>query len=208
MGTTRIIVRQQNKWITPLAVIVVVIALGLAFFAGRYWFLPEMEVRTPVPSNTSIEPSSAPGSSDSSPKYYDLPVELQGTWCRYSDDTKCINLADVLTGWSEAYFKPFDGQLDTPEFFTICLDDDCPVASQVGFLYFGIGVSWNCQDMAAEYGMSECDPDYTSSHDVTKPRLTLVPNHQHGRDYIDSEALYLNPSATGIYDDLSVVASF
>ena len=57
--------------------------------------------------------------------------------------------------------------------------------------YFPVGVEWDCTALEVEeHGWPDCYPDYTSSHDSSKPRLVVLPNHQHSTDYVDTEPMY------------------
>lgn len=76
--------------------------------------------------------------------------------------------------------------------YSICLEPGCAMASMVFVAHFPAGVEWDCLRDGADVASGQgCDPDFTSSHDTSEPRITVLPNHQHNEDYLDSEPLYL-----------------
>ena len=144
--------------------------------------------------------------------YGSLPDEVRGTWCSQTTDDKCINLADVLSLYDDPYFRytPPDGS-QTLGFISICTEQNmgrgqCDMTATILFEYFPVGVSWDCeQSLGGGETFEGCKPDYTAAHDPTQPRLRIVPNHQHGTSWFDTEPLYRVSPTTTFYGDISVL---
>lgn len=140
--------------------------------------------------------------------YTRVPEELQGTWCRDADESKCINFADIIELWPEATIDFADPGNGSPTDVFVCLESLCTVPTSFSFEYYPVGVVWNCKEKAESYGLSSCNPDYSEMHDVSRVRLRKPIDNfkpQHNPEYYDNEPLYLNPSAFGLFGDLSVL---
>ena len=71
------------------------------------------------------------------------------------------------------------------------MGDSCTTAASMYFTYSPTGVGWDCKAYAEPtYGLPGCDPDFTSAHDTTRPRLRIDPNHQQGELFSDTEPMY------------------
>jgi len=190
-----------------LALPIVFIALALTSTAGCSLLFPTNDDNVPTPPVETTQDIPTDPTDEPTVQTDDsvLPSELRGTWCSQTNKAKCINLDHVLAKYPNASFELFPSGPDSPQFFNLCLEGTpCVSSDEVNFYYFPVGAGWNCLDEAAEFSLTTCNPDYTSSHDVTKPRLKILYNHQ-DTEYADTEPLYLNPSATGTFDDLTVI---
>lgn len=146
--------------------------------------------------------------------YKGIPQEIQGTWCFDSDSDTCFNFEDFFSNSPDSGFA----YEEIPVFpaneahtFGICLAFDsefdgapsCSMAASVFFTYFPAGVSWDCvADGAARFGFESCDPDFTHAHRSSEPRLVKILNHQHERQYVDVEPMYLSPNLRGTFPDI------
>lgn len=173
---------------------------------------PSQDATTPTQAATTpsqaaaTTPSQAATASSQARDYRGLSEEWQGTWCSAVTASKCINLADLLAQWPDATLHISDNGDDSPLLLQICeLGDPCTEADSTYFSYFPVGLGWDCPSEAQLYNKTSCDPDYTSYHDITKPRLKIDPNHEQNAQYVDSEPLYLDPTATGTYDDTTII---
>ena len=138
--------------------------------------------------------------------YNGLPEQWHGTWCSAVTESKCINLADLFEQWPGSTLYLTDNGDSSITDLEVCLGGSCSGASTVPFDYLPVGVGWDCLSEAANFRETSCDPDYTSYHDISKPRLKFMLYHEQGPIYVDTEPLYQDPSATGTYGDLSAVA--
>lgn len=127
-----------------------------------------------------------------------LPDALSGKWCTRATPTTCFDAAELkkrtptvqveTAGPSERV----PGAMD----YTLCvqldLGDHCTTASSIYLRYFPAGTPWNCARWLAASGtpLPSCEPDYTSAHDPSEPRLIVRPNHQQAPTYIDSPPMY------------------
>jgi len=133
--------------------------------------------------------------------YTGIPTELQGTWCSATDKSKCINFADLRAWWPEMTVELTEQGDEASRYYEFCLEGEpCSTSTAALFEYLPVGVGWNCEDVM-EY-FDSCKPDYTDAHDVSKPRVRLIPSHQQNEYFIDTEPLYLDPSATGTFGDI------
>lgn len=126
-----------------------------------------------------------------------FPADLVGQWCsRLDPDLECFSVAGLLQEFPGAFLESVTESPDTPgaQRYFICLANDlgdsCSMAATMILEYYPVGVEWNCEEFAAADGWPGCDPDYTEAHDVTQPRLTVIPNHQHNELFVDVEPLY------------------
>lgn len=130
-----------------------------------------------------------------------LPVQLRGQWCARSEPGICFDEKNILAEWPEAFIDDSsEGNAPGSTFYTLCLAPDlgidgCSVAFSVYLEYFPAGVSWDCEARKVETGdFPACDPDYSSAHDISFPRLVIPPNHQHNINYADTEPMYQTKS--------------
>lgn len=173
---------------------------------------PIVDSWSTTPVTTSPGSASTPPTGAAAPDkrdYGSIPAELRGTWCSTADPSRCINLADFVAA-SGAASMDYTAPSDQPGRLAVCLKDDqgagqCSMSQTVLFEYLPAGMEWSCLAAAKAYDLASCDPDYTSEHDASQPRLRWVVLHQQGSAYEDSEPLYRNPSATGTFGDLSVL---
>lgn len=165
---------------------------------------------TPAPTVTvSPPPAAEPAVDEESPGTSVIPSALQGTWCTGSGDDPlggtgdpCFSFADLLAEYPGMTLDQ-DGDVDgvTPDGvlrFTSCLGLDlepagCSMAASMFFELYPVGVARDCATAAAELGLPGCDPDFTAAHDVSRARLVIVPNHQQGDLYYDTEPMYRQP---------------
>ncbi len=127
-----------------------------------------------------------------------LPPALSGKWCTRLAPTSCFSDAETKKNSPEAkveYQGPADSVPGATD-YTLCtgldLGNGCTTASSVYLRYFPPGVAWNCQEAEVANGFRKpaCDPDYTTAHDVSQPRLVRLLNHQQAPTYIDSLPMY------------------
>jgi hypothetical protein len=137
---------------------------------------------------TSPATSSIPG----------LPPALSGKWCTRSAPVSCFSDAETKKNSPEArieYQGPSDSVPGATD-YTLCirmdLGDGCTTASSIYLRYFPAGVAWNCTEAEVADGFRKpaCDPDYTTEHDVSQPRLVRLVNHQQAPTFIDSLPMY------------------
>ena len=60
------------------------------------------------------------------------------------------------------------------------------MAAKMFIDYFPVGVGWNCVQQWA----AGCNPDFTSAHDPSMPRIVIPYNHQQDELYHDNEPMY------------------
>jgi hypothetical protein len=137
-----------------------------------------------------------------------VPVELQGTWCTRSGDSPyggpdgdpCFSAAALLTQYPGMTFRYVGDDADMPGAvqvwgcFEMDLGDTCSMAASIFLAYFPAGTSWDCQEYADKGEWPGCDPDFTSAHDTDQARLVILPNHQQGDLYVDTEPMYQRQS--------------
>ena len=153
----------------------------------------------PRPSTTpnAMETAPPPSASGDAALPAGWPDELAGDWCPASDPGSCFSVASLLDEWPNTQLRYTDPStaVDGTTDMTICLDldleDSCTTSMSMYLRYFPVGVEWDCTALEVEeHGWPDCYPDYTSSHDSSKPRLVVLPNHQHSTDYVDTEPMY------------------
>lgn len=130
---------------------------------------------------------------------------LEGVWCTRSGQSPYGGAGDPcfsLDSLREQYPgmtgpRSIDSDQDAagPSGFEICLEVEpgggCTMAASIYLMYFPVGVGWHCPSQgAAWFDQPGCDPDWTSAHDTTQPRLRIVPNHQQNELFFDTEPLY------------------
>lgn len=127
-----------------------------------------------------------------------LPDALSGKWCTRAAPTTCFDGAEIKKRSPAVQVEtagPSDHVPGATD-YTLCLQldlgDHCTTASSIYLRYFPAGTPWNCARMLAASGfrLPSCEPDYTSAHDPSEPRLIIRPNHQQAPTYIDSPAMY------------------
>ncbi|WP_454698233.1 hypothetical protein [Arthrobacter humicola] len=141
---------------------------------------------------------STPSSPPSAAAYIPgLPNALSGTWCTRSTPGKCFSAAEIKKASPEARVMEPSPSTQAPGAtdYVLCvkmdLSDHCTTASTIYLRYFPAGVTWNCvQTQVVLNDWPACEPDYTSSHDSSQPRLLILPNHQQSPDFIDSPPMY------------------
>lgn len=119
-----------------------------------------------------------------------FPSELQGTWCKRSDTSDCFSLTAEKQKFPQMVLESSGRSDDGTIGYTLCLELDmgssCSMAATMFIDYFPVGVGWNCGQQWA----AGCDPDFTSAHDPSKPRIVIPYNHQQDDLYHDSEPMY------------------
>lgn len=145
---------------------------------------------------TVTYPVSAPAT-PSAAEIPGLPPALGGNWCSRSTPKTCFSDAETkkkypavrAMGSSPATDAP--GATDYHLCIKLDLGDDCTTASTIYLRYFPSGTAWDCvQREVVMNRWPACDPDYTSFHDSSEPRLIVRPNHQQATNYIDAPPLY------------------
>ncbi|MCU1513607.1 MAG: hypothetical protein JWO10_697 [Microbacteriaceae bacterium] len=125
-----------------------------------------------------------------------FPAAIQGTWCKKSDATDCFSESTTLNKYPDAFLhdsSPADASGGTV--YTLCLErdqgDGCTSAAEMLVEYLPAGVVWDCVALEVKHvGWPSCNPDFTSAHDSTKPRVVILPNRQSENDYVDTEPMY------------------
>lgn len=177
-------------------------AIGIALLVGCSTEPPEVAtvtVTTTVtgapsgPAEQSVAPS-ADATVSSDDEW--LPAELRGTWCN-ADGSYCLSGGDLHSEYPGVRVQAISGTSDVlgAVDYTVCLDDTesdyCSVAASMYLRYFPTGIAWDCVAVeVVELGWPGCSPDFTGRHDPTLPRLVVLPNHQQGTMYEDTEPLY------------------
>jgi hypothetical protein len=117
-------------------------------------------------------------------------------WCMRSDPNNCFSEAKIVEQYPQAFLDESGPSSEAPGAtdYAICLEpdtgtDSCPFAVTISARYFPVGVGWNCVQLEVPEH-SACDPDYTSAHDPSQPRVVVIPNHQMDAEYHDSEPMY------------------
>ncbi|MGO1849424.1 S8 family serine peptidase [Microbacterium sp.] len=142
------------------------------------------------------------------PSAADFPAELRGEWCAKNDSEECFSVEALLESTPTAFVS---GTSDSEEVqgakdFSLCLVDDlgsgeCTTAASQFLRYFPVGTEWDCAEAGRKgelpYGFTSCDPDFTAEHDPSEPRLIVLPNHQHDKQYVDSVPLYRTGDGAG-----------
>ncbi|WP_394162292.1 hypothetical protein [Galactobacter valiniphilus] len=137
----------------------------------------------------------AASSAVAAPSVKGFPAELQGDWCSV-DGKHCFSPDEVRSENPESFLDSKSASTDvrgTTE-YTVCYvrnmgSDGCTASASMFLRYLPAGTDWNCMTMGApKFNVSECKPDYTKDHDVSKARLVIQPNHQRDADFIDSPA--------------------
>lgn len=125
------------------------------------------------------------------------PDELQGMWCTRLGSDECFSLTDITERFPDTYLSSERSSDEVPgaSDYTLCLQLDgpsCTTAASVFLRYFPAGVEWDCQDIeVSQAGWPDCDPDFTSDHDSSVPRLVQLLNHQQDVNYADVPPMYL-----------------
>lgn len=122
------------------------------------------------------------------------PDELQGTWCTRSGPDECFSLTDILERFPDAYLDHENASDEVPgaSDYALCLELECSTAASMYLRYFPAGVEWDCRDIeVSQAGWPDCDPDFTSDHDSSVPRLVQLMNHQQDVNYVDVPPMYL-----------------
>lgn len=178
-------------------------AIGIALLTGCSPEPSDVATATVTATVTAAPGGSAERSPtpsvDATPTSNDawLPAELRGTWCN-SDGTYCLSGGDLHSEYPTVRVESVSA---TPEVvgavdYTFCLDDMdsdfCSVAASMYLRYFPAGVGWDCVAVeVVAQGWPGCSPDFSGRHDLSLPRLVVLPNHQQGTMYEDTEPLYL-----------------
>lgn len=121
-----------------------------------------------------------------------VPPEVDGKWCTRSGTPECFSFAEFFASSPEGWIDSVSaGDVPGTTYYALCAQDhlgkhSCTTAASVYLLYFAAGVRWDCS-ASWETG---CDPDYTAEHDISKPRLVQLANHQQDTKYHDSEPMY------------------
>lgn len=140
------------------------------------------------------------------PAAVDFPPELQGQWCAKDDAENCFSVDVLLESMPLAFLSGehasdvVDGAID----FSICRIANlgaagCTTSATMFLRYFPSGIEWDCAEFAKDgklpLGFTACDRDFAQAHDGAEPRLIIMPNHQHGKQYVDSVPLYRTDDA-------------
>lgn len=140
------------------------------------------------------------------PAAVDFPPELRGEWCAKDDAENCFSVDALLESTPSAFLSGEDasGVVDGAIDFSICQvanlgADGCTTSATMFLRYFPSGVEWDCAEFAKDgklpLGFTACDRDFAQAHDGAEPRLIIMPNHQHGKQYVDSVPLYRTDDA-------------
>lgn len=129
-----------------------------------------------------------------------LPAELSGKWCTASgvNPSECFDEAEVKAKYPQIRVASIDpaehapGAKDIALCIQMDLGDHCTTASSMFLRYFPTGVGWNCvqAEVSGGYHFPACKPDFSSAHDLSRPRLVHLLNHQQGTDYYDTPPMY------------------
>nr|CAD47903.1 hypothetical protein [Paenarthrobacter nicotinovorans] len=137
---------------------------------------------------SSPRPSSIPG----------MPAAVGGKWCTRSTPAICFSDVETKAKYPSIrvqYAEPSDPPPGATD-YTLCIQMDlgngCSTASTIFLRYFPTGVGWNCVQAEVLRGFKKpaCDPDYSSAHDTSQPRLVVLLNHQQGPTYSDQLPMY------------------
>lgn len=128
-----------------------------------------------------------------------LPGELGGKWCSRLNPGNCFSVVEKKAQYPDLFLKFSGPAADAPGAtdYTLCIGhtpgagNACITAESIFVRYYPVGVGWDCSRNYYHEQLPTCDPDYSSAHDVTKPRIVVLPNHQQGTVYYDSEPMYL-----------------
>lgn len=156
-------------------------AIDTAFAPDGYTIV----ITAPVEVTPTPTPSASPSEAASG-----FPNELEGTWCKRSDTTGCFSLTTEKQKYPQLALEDVSRSDDGSTTYSICLEFDlgasCSMAATMYIDYFPVGVGWNCiQQWAAG-----CNPDFTSAHDPSMPRIVIPYNHQQDEQYHDNEPMY------------------
>lgn len=130
-----------------------------------------------------------------------LPAELSGNWCTEPSGTipaECFSDTDKKKQFPQIRVDSIDqadrvpGAKDLHLCIQMDLGNDCSMASSIFLRYFPAGVGWNCtkSEVPGDYNFPACAPNYSSAHDVSRPRLVRLLNHQQGTNYVDTPPMY------------------
>ncbi|MGY3320788.1 hypothetical protein [Arthrobacter sp. TE12232] len=169
-------------------------ANGLAAAADTALNLNGYTIVVTYPAAPAAKPSPIPG----------FPATLSGKWCTRAGPPDCFSDAETKAKYPDVRVSdqhPADGATgaagaagatDFHLCFQMDLGDTCSMASSMFLRYYPAGVEWHCAKEAAAgiYHFPACDPDYTSAHDVSQPRLVRLPNHQQNDNYFDTPPMY------------------
>lgn len=167
-------------------------AIGVALVAG----CASGTAATPT-ATVTVTSVAHPGASASDTW---LPSELRGRWCTREGD-RCLDGAQLIAEYPDTTIDSVEAVVAVPGAvdYTICLGvpdhGSCGVAMSEYLRYFPVGVGWDC--VAVEVVGEDwpgCAPDFTAAHDVTRPRVVVLLNHQQDTMYEDSEPLYRSPA--------------
>ena len=123
-----------------------------------------------------------------------FPDEIQGEWCTRPEapEQECFSLAALAQEFPDLTFGDASPYTAGATSYKICLvldmGDSCSMAGRTYYLYLPAGVDWDCNSMNT-FGMV-CDPDYSSLHDASEPRIMLLYNHQQDVVYHDTVPMY------------------
>lgn len=176
-------------------VVILLISAAPAAFAGMF-LGAATSITGQANFNVTVQKSSQP-KTFSSQEMGGLPNELSGTWCTHSTPQTCFSAAEVKKGSPEARVMRPSPSTQAPGAtdYVLCLKldlgDHCTTANTIYLRYFPAGATWNCvQTQVVVNDWPACQPDYTSSHDSSQPRLLRLPNHQQSPNFIDSPPMY------------------
>lgn len=125
-----------------------------------------------------------------------LPAALKGKWCSRIKPDNCFDAADKLAQSPDFFVASSSPAEDAPGAtdYTFCFahefGNSCSTAGSMYVRYYPVGVGWDCSKNRWAPRLSSCVPDYSTAHDITKPRIVVLPNHQQGNVYFDTEPMY------------------
>ncbi|MET4622903.1 hypothetical protein ABIE18_004383 [Arthrobacter sp. 2762] len=126
-----------------------------------------------------------------------MPEVLKGKWCSHSIPGDCFSANEYLAKYPGFRFHSSSPARGVPQAtdYVLCLEldlgDSCTTAMTIYLRYFPPGVAWDCVKIeVVGEGWPGCNPDYTSEHDASEPRVVKLLNHQHGTNYSDAIPMY------------------
>lgn len=127
-----------------------------------------------------------------------IPGELGGKWCSRLNPGKCFSIVEKKAQYPDLFLEDSYPAADAPGAtdYALCLgheggNNSCAVAYSIYVRYYPVGIGWDCSKNYYHKQLPTCVPDFSHAHDLTKPRIVVLPNHQQGTAYYDSEPMYL-----------------
>lgn len=178
---------KRGSVVAATAVVAVQFAAGCASSTTA---IPTVTATVTVVAEAPVASPAVSGSDDW------LPSELRGRWCT-SEGDGCLDGAQLISEYPDATVESVEAVAAVPGAldYALCLDlleqGSCGMATSMYLRYFPAGVVWDCVEVeVVGEGWPGCSPDFSSAHDVSRPRVVVLFNHQHDTMYRDSEPLY------------------